>query len=72
MGTDHFKSQWLLQLTYQLLNIKKACILRPQYIYVFCMILTVIISLISIRQLVSVMQTRCVFFEITMEYLNIV
>jgi hypothetical protein len=72
MDTDRFKAQWLLQLTYQLLNIKKACILPPQCIYVFHVILTVIIYLIRIRQLVSVMQTWCVFFEITIEYLNMV
>jgi hypothetical protein len=72
MDTDHFKTQWLLQLTYQLLNIKKACIFPPQCILVFHVILTVIIYLISIRQLVSAMQTWCVFFEITIEYLNMV
>jgi hypothetical protein len=70
MDTDHFKAQWLLQLTYQLINIKN--IFPPQCTYVFHMILTVTIYLISIRQLASVMQTWCIYFEITIEYLNMV
>jgi hypothetical protein len=70
MDTDCFKAHWLLYVPFAVTFRKP--VFCPYNVFMFLVILTMIISLISIRQLLSVMETWCVFFEIRTELLNII